>query len=107
MRRSLAGLLQAVVFSQQLLGAFGVRHIFGYAINRADGHALRLVKMPYAFGAQVGVDLVKILAHADGLIGALRLANIAIDAVIGDFQRHGFTPLPLAAWLAAPPAHGG
>ena len=64
--------------------------VLRYAVYRTNGDALRLVKMPYAFGAQVGVDLVKILAHADGLIGALRLAHIAVDALASDFQGHSF-----------------
>ena len=41
--------------------------------------------MADAFCAQIGVDEVMLLAHADGLVGALRLADIAVDAVAGDF----------------------
>ena len=55
------------------------------AIHRANGHALRLVKMPYAFGALIGVDEVVIFPHADGLIGALWFTHIAVDAIAGDF----------------------
>jgi hypothetical protein len=33
--------------------------------------------MTHTFGAFVGVDLVDLLPHGDGVIGALRLAHIS------------------------------
>jgi hypothetical protein len=51
-------------------------------------HALRFVKVPHAFGAFVRVDLVDFGPQKYGLIGTLGLADIAVDAFIGDHQRH-------------------
>jgi hypothetical protein len=59
-----------------------------YAGHRADLHALGLVKMAHALGALVRVDLVELLTHIDGIVGALGLAHIAVDAFIGNHQRH-------------------
>ncbi len=54
----------------------------------ADLHALRLVKMPHAFGAFARVDFVNFFAQINRLIGALGLAHIAVDAFVGDHQSH-------------------
>ena len=59
-----------------------------YAGHRANLHALRLVKVPYAFGALAGVDLIDLLPQINRIVGALGLADIAVDAFIGDHQRH-------------------
>jgi hypothetical protein len=52
--------------------------------HRADLHALGLVKVPDALGALVRIYLVDFFAHVDGLIRALRLAHVAVDALVGD-----------------------
>ena len=57
--------------------------------HRADLHALRLIKMTHAFGALVRVDLVDLGPQKNGLIRALGLADITIDALVGDDQSHG------------------
>jgi hypothetical protein len=49
---------------------------------------LRLIKVPHALCALVGIDFINFRAEVDGLIGALRFADIAIDAFIGDHQGH-------------------
>ena len=51
-------------------------------------HALRLGEVAYAFGAAVGVDLIDLLAHRDRFVGALGLADVAVDALVGDPQGH-------------------
>ena len=61
--------------------------------HRADLHALRLVKMADAFGAFVGVNLVNVFAHVNGLVRALGLAHVAVDALIGDQQCHDLSSL--------------
>jgi hypothetical protein len=40
--------------------------------------------MAHALGTQHGVDLVYLEALVDGLVGAFRLAYIAVDAFSGD-----------------------
>ena len=58
------------------------------AFHRAYDDALRFVEVAYAFRAARRVDDVDVLAHADGLVGARRLADIAVDAELVDLQRH-------------------
>jgi hypothetical protein len=48
--------------------------------------------MPYAFGALRGFDHINLGAHGDSGVGALGLADIAIDALVGDDQSHGAIP---------------
>ncbi|MNC98362.1 hypothetical protein D3C83_162960 [compost metagenome] len=43
---------QAPILFPQLFLAFPVLGVFGYALDRADFHALRRVEMPHALGAQ-------------------------------------------------------
>ena len=40
--------------------------------------------MAHAFCAKVGVDNVNMRPHADGMVGADRFADIAIDALVGN-----------------------
>jgi hypothetical protein len=54
------------------------------AIYGTHFRALRCLKMPDTLCAQLGVNFVDLVALMNGLVGALGLANIAIDAVIGD-----------------------
>ena len=56
-------------------------------------HALGLVKMAHAFGAFVGVDLVDFLSQGDGLVRALGLTHIAVDALVSDSQCHAVLPV--------------
>src|SRR5690606_31728393 len=58
------------------------------AVHRADLLALGFVVVADAFGAEVGVDDVDFLALGNGAVRALGLANVAVDAVIGDYQGH-------------------
>jgi hypothetical protein len=73
-------------FLQQLLMGFHVFRIVGYALHRAYFDTLRPVEMAHAFGAPRGIDDIVLDALRDGLVGALRLADIAVDALFGDFQ---------------------
>jgi len=62
------------------------------AVYRADFNALRGVKMADALGTQLRVYKVDVLALGDGAVRALRLAYIAVDALVGNEQRHGEKP---------------
>ena len=59
------------------------------ARHRADLSTLGLFKMSNAFSAFLRLNFVDFGAHENGLIGALRLAHIAVDALVGNDQRHG------------------
>jgi hypothetical protein len=76
-------------FELKLGGRFDVGRILGDAGYRTEALTLWFVEVPNAFGAQIGVDLVNVFAHEDGLVWTDRFAHIAIDAVFGDVQRHG------------------
>src|SRR5262249_22309476 len=58
-------------------------------VDRTDLHALRRVEVPDALGALPRVDDVDLHALRNRVIGTLRLADVAIDALVGDHQRHG------------------
>src|SRR5690606_14842587 len=83
-RSGLAGDDQVLL--HQLILALDVVLVERDAIHRADLLALWLVVMADAFGAQVGVDDVDFLALGDRAIRALGLADVAVDAVVGDYQ---------------------
>jgi hypothetical protein len=75
---------QRSVFGEQLFRRFAPGWIERNAGDRAHLLALRLVKVPNALGACLRVDLVVLEAHRNGFVGALGLADITIDAVVGD-----------------------
>ena len=58
-----------------------------YAINRAYLHALGRIEMSNAFGTFVRVNLVYLDALKNGVVRALGLANVAVDALVGNFKR--------------------
>src|SRR5690606_21695293 len=58
------------------------------ALDRAHGHALRLVEMADAFGAQRRVDHVDRFALRNRPVRAYRLADVAVDAELVDLQGH-------------------
>ncbi len=73
---------------------------------------LRLIKMSDAFGAKFGIDFVEFDALVYRVIRTFRFANVAIDALIGDQQRHIYflifpcifsTTSGLTNWLTSPP----
>ncbi len=74
----------------------GVKFRFGFkvdwilwdTIHWAHSLALWLIKMAHAFCAVRRVDLVNLLALIDGFVWAHWLTNIAINAFVGNDQRH-------------------
>ena len=50
------------------------------AVNRAHLLALRLIIVAHALGTEVRIDLIDFLTLRDGVVGAFRLTDIAIDA---------------------------
>ena len=79
---------QPLIFRLQRLTTFGVSGVDGNTSHGADLLALRLVEMSDALGAFIGIDLIDQRPHEDGLIGAFRLTDVAVDAIVGNHQRH-------------------
>jgi hypothetical protein len=62
--------------------------IEGDAIHWANLLALGFIKVTDTLGALVGVDDVNLVTLGDGTIRAFRLADVAIDALVGNHQGH-------------------
>ena len=69
-----------------------MRRIHRNALDRAHLHALRLIEVAHALGALGGIDLVDLRSERNRLVGALRLADIAVDALVGDQKGHAASP---------------
>src|SRR5262245_23938163 len=74
---------------EELVLGLAVVRVGHAAVDRADLGALLLGVEADALGAQAWVDDEGLLALADGLVRALRLAHAAVDAFLGDHGRHG------------------
>lgn len=81
-KRLLAG--QLVVARQQHFFAFYVIGVEDNALHWADDGALGLIKMTDTLCTQARLDLVDLLAHRNRSVRALGLANITINAFIGN-----------------------
>jgi len=77
-------ILQAAVLGPQAFLRLNVLGVHWYTGHWTDLNALRLIKMPFAFSAFGRINFVNFQPQINRLIGALRLANIAIDAFISD-----------------------
>ena len=87
---------QRFVLELQLAARFDEIRIDRDAVDRADLAALRLVEVADALGALRRVDHVDLGALRDRLVRALGLADVAVDAFVGDDQRHSVR----AGWRA-------
>src|SRR5437899_1221973 len=66
--------------------------MFGAYGNAGDGahlDALRFIEVPHAFSALRRIDLVDLGSEEDRLVGAFGFAHVAVDAFVGNHQRHG------------------
>ena len=72
---------------------FNMRRIERNASDRTHLYALRPVMMTNTLGAQIWMDLVNLDALKDRLIRAHRLADIAVNAQLGDLQGHTLSVL--------------
>jgi hypothetical protein len=86
------------VFLLQLGFAFDVILVQWNAIYRADLLALWLVVMADALGAQVRVDDVNFFALGNRSVRALGLADIAVNAIVGNDQGHATAPAQALTW---------
>lgn len=71
--------------------------------HRAEDLTLGFIKVSHAFGAAGRVDHVVLGPHMDGRVRALRFADVAVDAFVGDTQGHDSWTL----WKFARPDAGG
>jgi hypothetical protein len=83
---------QLLVLDPEHFGRFLVILVLRDAIDRANLDALRRIVVAYALGALVRIDLIDLGALRNGFVRALRLAHVAVDAFVGDNQRHGSFP---------------
>src|SRR6185503_2223032 len=91
---------EAFVLRLELVAAFRVPWIQRDAVHGAYLDALRRLEMPHAFRAAVEVDHVDLRAHGDRVVRALGLAHVAVDALVGDLQRHqDFSPRPILSFM--------
>ena len=79
----------ADVFGVQLVVRFWMLLVYQDAVDGADLLALGFVVMSDALGAEVWIDFVDFLALRDGIVGAFRFADVAVDTLIGNEERHG------------------
>jgi hypothetical protein len=93
--RCCAGLFshQRRILQEQLVFAFNENRIYRNAVYRAHFSALRRIEMADAFRAFIGVDFVDFYALIDRIVGALGLAHVAVDALVGNHERHDLPPL--------------
>ena len=72
----------------QLVPRFNVNGIDNDAVDRTRLDTLLHLEMPDALGAAPGVDDVDFHALRNRAVGALGLADVSIDALVGNEQRH-------------------
>ena len=75
---------QFLVLQLEYIFRLIVVRILDDTIHRANLYALRLFKMTHALGAKVGINLVDLFTLGNGVVGALGLTDIAVDAFIVD-----------------------
>lgn len=71
-----------VILEQQRFIRLNMLWIWVDTIDRAYRHTGGLVIMAHAFGTQVWIYLVDLLAHSDRLVGTLRLTHVTVNAAI-------------------------
>jgi hypothetical protein len=71
-----------------LLIAFRVGRVQGDAVYRAHLLALRYFEMSHALGTTVRVNFINKFTLEDGVVWALWLTDIAVDAFISNNQGH-------------------
>ncbi len=80
-------------FASSTTRALDVIGIDRDAVDRADLDTLRRVEVADALGAFRGIDDVDLRPLRDRVVRALGLADVAVDAFVGDHQRHRVDPI--------------
>lgn len=76
------------LFPQQLIALNMVWVGHNRIIDRTNLLAGWAVIMTHTLSAAVNINLIDLIAHEYRLVGAFRLAHIAIDTAFGDQQSH-------------------
>jgi len=79
-----------MIFLHEFFLALFMVRIFGDAVYRADVDALRFVKMTYALGAELRVDLINLFPLINRPVRTFGFADVTVDAFIGNNQGHRF-----------------
>ena len=72
---------------------FGMFRIIWDALDRAHFNTLGRIIMPHALGTFHWIYFVKFNALINSLVRTLRLADTAVDALIGDLERQNPGPI--------------
>jgi len=90
-RRSGGGFVsrQTFVLDEEFFARFAPGRVERDACDRAQELALRFFKVTDTLGALVRIDLVILVAHRNGIVGAFGFADVAVDAVVGNQKGHG------------------
>jgi len=75
---------QSPVLGHELFLVFPPVGIELDALHRAYHFALWFSMMADAFGAAGGIDFIDLCAHVNGVVGALGLTDVAVDAFVGN-----------------------
>ncbi len=86
--------MYTTILCLQILGRFFVIWVEWNTVYRANCLALGLVEMADTLSAKIGVYFVNLDALIDSIVGAHRLANVAVYAFISDEERHDASALP-------------
>lgn len=70
---------------------FGVFFVNQDAIDGTNLLALRFIVVSDALRAEVGVDFINFLALGNGIIRTFGFAYVAVDALVGNKERHFFS----------------
>jgi len=73
---------------QQLGFGFHMIRVPNDAVNRANADTGLMVVKTDTLGAEIGINLVHLGAHGDGLVRTLRLTHVTVDALGRNQQRH-------------------
>ena len=60
--------------------------------------------MANTFGALIRIDFVNLFARENRLVRTLGFAHVAVDALVGDHQGHGYAPCATQPACARPSA---
>lgn len=63
--------------------------------DRAHRLTSWLFIVTFTLSAQVRVDLEDLTSHRNSTVRAFRIAHIAVNALVGNEQRHGYLPVGL------------
>lgn len=85
----IGGLGETLIFQSELIIGFDMVGVNRDAINRTDLDTLGSLEMAYTFRAPLPVNLINDFALINRIIGALRLTDITIDALVSDEKSHG------------------